>query len=55
MTTERAIQNAKTSVEMEGISISDETVELCRQLLEHQISYEEYLRIAFAKAGVHVQ
>lgn len=55
MTIERAIQNAKASVEMEGIPISDETLELCRQLLEHEISYEEYLRLAFAKAGVQVQ
>ena len=55
MTVERAIANAKASVEMEGFSISEETVALCKQLLEHKITHEEFLRMAFAKAGVNVQ
>jgi len=55
MTIERAIQNAAASVEMEGFTISDETVALCRQLLEHKINFEEFLSTAFAKAGVAVQ
>ena len=55
MSIERAIANAKASVEMEGFVISSDTVALCKQLLEHKISYDEYLCMAFAKAGVAVQ
>ena len=55
MTIERAMQNARASVEMEGFTISDETMALCRLLLEREISYDEFLNMAFAKAGVAVQ
>jgi len=52
MTVERAIKNAAASVEMEGFTISPETLELCRQLLERQISYEEYKCAVLENAGV---
>ena len=52
MTVERAIRNAKASVEMEGFVISDETMELCRQLLEGKITDEEYRHRILVNAGV---
>jgi len=52
MTVERAIQNAKASVEMEGFTISGETVALCRQLLEGKITDEEYRHRILVNAGV---
>ncbi len=49
---ERCIKNATFSLEMEGFSVDEQTKEWCRRLLNKEITMEEYLTMAKAKAGV---
>ena len=49
---ERCIKNATFSLEMEGFSVDEQTKEWCRKLLNKEITMEEYLSMAKAKAGV---
>ena len=49
---ERCIKNATFSLEMEGFSVDEQTKEWCRRLLNEEITMEEYLAMAKAKAGV---
>ncbi|MBR4086633.1 MAG: hypothetical protein IKM48_01215 [Clostridia bacterium] len=49
---ERCIKNATFSLEMEGFSVDEQTKEWCRRLLNEEITMEEYLTMAKAKAGV---
>ncbi len=49
---ERCIKNAAFSLEMEGFSVDEQTKEWCRKLLKKEISMEEYIAMAKAKAGV---
>lgn len=49
---ERSIKNAVHSLEMEGFSVDDQAKDWCRRLLNNEITMEEYLAMAKAKAGV---
>ncbi len=49
---ERCIKNATFSLEMEGFSVDEQTKEWCRKLLNKEITMEEYITMAKAKAGV---
>lgn len=48
---EKAINNAKASVEMEGYSIDEQTKVWCRKLLNKEITIEEYISFAKQKSG----
>ena len=54
-TIEQTIANAAASVEMEGFSVSDQMKDLCRALLNKEISFEEYMEAVKASVGVTVQ
>jgi len=54
ITAERALNNAVASVEMEGFHVSEETKELCIQVLNGQMDYATYLTLAKQRAGVAV-
>ena len=43
MTKELALANAIASVEMEGLYLSDEGYELCRQYSNNEIEWKEFL------------
>ena len=49
---EQAIQNASASVEMEGLSVDNQAKAWCRQLLQNEITMQEYIGLVKAKAGV---
>jgi hypothetical protein len=49
---ERAITDAKNSVEMEGYTVPQETVELSRKVLQGDMSYEEFLRTVLSELEV---
>jgi len=49
---EQALKNAVASVEMEGIYVSEETKELCKQVLIGQMDYATYLALVKQRAGV---
>lgn len=44
MSTSRAIANAAASVEMEGFRVTAQHKELCRKLLNKEITKAEYIR-----------
>ncbi len=44
MSTSRAIANAAASVEMEGFRLTAQHKELCRKLLNKEITKAEYIR-----------
>ena len=44
VSTERAIRNAAASVEMEGFTVTDYSKDLCRKLLNKEITKAEYIR-----------
>lgn len=52
MSIDKAIENAVASVEMEGFSIDEQSKDLCRKLLNNEISMEQY--ISFIKQSVGV-
>ncbi len=52
MSIERAINNAAASVEMEGYSIDEQSKIWCRQLLEKQITMDQYIHLVKQRAGV---
>ena len=52
ITAERALNNAVASVEMEGFHVSEETKELCIQVLNGQMDFATYLALAKQRAGV---
>ena len=54
-TIEQTIANAAASVEMEGFSISEQMKDLCRALLNKEISFEEYVKVVKASVGVTSQ
>ena len=47
---EKAMKNAMASVRMEGLTVTDEMVELCRQFLNGERSTKECLDIIRKKA-----
>ena len=52
MSIDRAIQNAAASVEMEGYLIDEQCKDWCRQLLNNEITMEEYIELVKNQAGV---
>lgn len=47
-----AINNAEVSLNMEGLSVSEQTKLLCEKLLTNQITMAEYISIVKQKAGI---
>ncbi len=47
MTNDLALANAIASVQMEGLYLSDEGYELCRQYSDNEITWDEFLSKAF--------
>ena len=45
----KSMNNAEASINMEGLYVSEEIKELCKRLLNKEISFEEYLDIIKAK------
>lgn len=54
MTVKKAIDNASASLEMEGLHVSDALKSLLLQKLNHEISMEEYIRIAMELKEVKI-
>lgn len=50
-TNKEAIENA-ASVEMEGFKISEQSKVWCEQLLNYEITFDQYLALALKQAGV---
>jgi len=46
---ERAISDAKASVEMEGLTVKEETVDYCRRIASGELTLEDYLRDALSR------
>ena len=42
---QKAMENAEASINMEGLYVSDSCKELCKKLLEKEITFEEYMRL----------
>lgn len=51
-TVEKSINNAVASVEMEGYHISDIEKQWCRQLLNREITFDDYVTLIKQFAGV---
>lgn len=45
VSTHQAISNAAASVEMEGFTVTAQCKELCRRLLDKELTKEEYIRL----------
>ena len=43
ITSEQAIKNARSSVEMEGLNVDSEMEDLCARILDRKYSLKEYL------------
>lgn len=54
MSVETAIKNATASLEMEGMSVSDELKELCVKKINKEITMDEYIKLAMALKGVRM-
>ena len=54
MQIEKAINNAVFSTEMEEYIIDDAAKELCRKLLEKEITMEEYISFVKSSDGIDV-
>lgn len=52
MSIDKAIETASASVKMEGYQIDTECVQWCKQLLEKEISMEQYIALVKQKSGV---
>ena len=52
MSIDKAIENAVASVEMEGFSIDEQSKDLCRKLLNQEISMEQYISLIKQSVGV---
>ena len=53
MSIDKAINNAASSVEMEGYTIDDQCKEWCRQVLENKMTMEQYIQLVLEQAGVN--
>ena len=51
-TKKEAIENAAASVEMKGFTVCEQSTEWSEKLLNHEITFEEYLALALKKVGV---
>lgn len=49
---EKSIKNISSSMEMEGLFIDERAKDWCRQLLQDNISMEDYIALVKQKAGV---
>lgn len=49
MTIDKSIKNAVASLKMEGYQIDDDSIKHCKELLENNISWEEYMDIVKQK------
>ncbi len=54
MSVETAIKNAMASLEMEGMTVSDELKELCVKKINKEITMDEYIKLAMALKGVRM-
>lgn len=54
MSVEKAIENAVASIEMEGFSVDEQSKVWCKQLLNNEISMEQYISLVKHSAGVIV-
>lgn len=52
-TVEHSIKAAEASLLMEGFAVSDSSKELCKKLLNGEISLEQYLAFVTANAKGH--
>ena len=52
MTTDKAVKNAVISLEMEGFRIDEDTILMCRKLLENEITWEQYMDFVMQNAGI---
>lgn len=43
------IRNAVMSMQMEGFNVDEKDITLCRQMLEEEITLDEYLMLAIGK------
>ncbi|MBQ8849010.1 MAG: antitoxin VbhA family protein [Clostridia bacterium] len=43
-TIRKAMANAEASIKMEGLVVSDKSKELCRKIMDNEITFEEYLK-----------
>ena len=50
---ELAIKNANFSLNMEGLSVDDDCKALCEKLLDHEISFDEYLKEIIRLQGLN--
>ncbi len=53
MTIQDAINSSAASVEMEGYYIDEQCKEWCRQLLENQITMEQYIQFVLNQTEVN--
>lgn len=54
MSVETAIKNATASLEIEGMTVSDELKELCVKKINKEITMDEYIKLAMALKGVRM-
>lgn len=54
MSVNEAIENAVSSLRMEGYEIDAESKDMCKMLLEKKISFEQYVALVKKKSGVSV-
>ncbi len=47
-----SIENAASSIEMEGFSIDEQSKLLCKRLIKKEITMSDYIAIIKEKAGV---
>ena len=52
MTTDKAVKNAVISLGMEGFRIDDDTILMCRKLLENEITWEQYMDFVMQNASI---
>ena len=50
---QKAMDNAEASINMEGLHVSDMCKDLCKKLLEKEITFEEYIKFSTAGAVTH--
>ncbi len=51
MSIDKAIENAITSVKMEGYQIDNDCVQWCKKLLNNEISLAQYIAFVKQKSG----
>ena len=48
---EKAMANAEASMNMEGMTVSSTCKDLCRRLLNDEISFNEYLKLVITEVS----